>query len=136
MPPAKQRGEYPDNWSALSFSIKSAAGWRCVRCEHANVPSEGYALTVHHFDGDRSNNEPWNLMALCQRCHLRIQAKVDPEIPLMFEPADWAKPYIAGFYEAGRGIPSPLYDLEEWMRTYPRTWPSWAPTESSDEPTE
>lgn len=29
-------------------------------------------LTVAHVDQDITNNNPWNLMALCQRCHLKI----------------------------------------------------------------
>lgn len=28
-------------------------------------------LTVHHRDGDPTNNRSENLVALCQRCHLR-----------------------------------------------------------------
>lgn len=29
-------------------------------------------LTVAHLDHDKTNNRFWNLKALCQRCHLRI----------------------------------------------------------------
>lgn len=32
-------------------------------------------LTVAHLDHDPANNEPNNLMALCQRCHNRHDAK-------------------------------------------------------------
>jgi hypothetical protein len=35
---------------------------------------------------------------LCQVCHLKIQGKVDPEIPFIFEHSDWLKPFVAGFY--------------------------------------
>ena len=55
-------------------------------------------LTVHHFDGNKENNLWWNLMALCQVCHLVIQGKVVPEQPWMFEHSNWIKPYIAGYY--------------------------------------
>lgn len=55
-------------------------------------------LTVHHFDGDKSNDAWWNTLALCQRCHLTIQGRIDPYIPFFFEHSAWAKPYIAGFY--------------------------------------
>jgi hypothetical protein len=55
-------------------------------------------LTVHHFDGDKSNCEWWNLMALCQRCHLIVQGRVVPDIPYFLEHSEWAKPYVAGFY--------------------------------------
>jgi hypothetical protein len=55
-------------------------------------------LTVHHFDGDKANNAWWNLLALCQRCHLQIQGKIIPENPYFFEHSEWIKPYVAGFY--------------------------------------
>jgi len=55
-------------------------------------------LTVHHLDGNKANCEWWNLLALCQRCHLTIQTRINPEIPYFLEHSDWAKPYIAGFY--------------------------------------
>ena len=58
----------------------------------------GRILTTHHFDGDKANDEWWNLMALCQVCHLQVQTKVDPEIPFFLEHSAWAKPYVAGFY--------------------------------------
>lgn len=58
----------------------------------------GKILTTHHFDGDKSNDAWWNLLALCQVCHLVFQAKVDPEQPWMFEHSEWLKPYVAGFY--------------------------------------
>jgi hypothetical protein len=55
-------------------------------------------LTVHHFDGNKANDAWWNHLALCQRCHLSIQSKVDPNTPYFFEHSDWLKPYVAGFY--------------------------------------
>lgn len=33
-------------------------------------------LTVHHLDGDPTNNVRENLVALCQRCHLRADQKL------------------------------------------------------------
>lgn len=56
--------------------------------------------TVHHFDGDKANCRWWNLLALCQRCHLAVQARVNPRQPYMFEHSSWVKPYVAGFYAA------------------------------------
>lgn len=56
-------------------------------------------LTVHHMDGKKWNLRWWNLVALCQVCHLIIQAKVDMDRPwVMFEHSEWFKPYVAGFY--------------------------------------
>lgn len=75
---------------------REAAGNKCIRCGSHSVP--GHILTTHHFDGNKANDEWWNLLSLCQVCHLHIQGKVDPEQPWMLEHADWLKPYVAGFY--------------------------------------
>jgi 5-methylcytosine-specific restriction endonuclease McrA len=75
---------------------RQEAGNKCVRCGSPSVP--GRILTTHHFDGDKSNDAWWNLLALCQVCHLQIQSKVDPEQPYFFEHSAWLKPYVAGFY--------------------------------------
>lgn len=66
--------------------------------EQVHNISAGLSLTVHHFDGDKSNNAWWNLLVLCNSCHLTIQAKVIPERPYLWEHSDWIKPYVAGFY--------------------------------------
>ena len=50
------------------------------------------------MDLDPSNNRWWNLLALCQRCHLHIQGKVFIEQIWMFDHSEWIKPYIAGYY--------------------------------------
>lgn len=75
---------------------RESAGNRCIRCGSPSIP--GKILTTHHFDGDKANDEWWNLLPLCQVCHLQVQAKVDPEIPWFLEHSDWLKPYVAGFY--------------------------------------
>jgi hypothetical protein len=75
---------------------RERAGNKCIRCGSPSVP--GRILTTHHFDGDKSNDEWFNLLALCQVCHLQIQGKVDPEQPYFFEHSEWIKPYVAGFY--------------------------------------
>lgn len=54
--------------------------------------------TVHHLDGNKSNCVWWNLLALCQRCHLTIQSRVDPQISYFLDHSEWFKPYVAGFY--------------------------------------
>ncbi len=90
--------DYPLHWEQLANVVKDAAYWRCIRCDRAHNPSAGYTLTAHHWDGDKANCHWWNLMALCQRCHLHIQAKVHPHDSWMFEHTDWCKPYAAGFY--------------------------------------
>lgn len=92
------QGTYPPDWDEIGDRVRAEAGGICIKCGHDHDPKAGYALTVHHFDGNKSNCEWWNLMALCQRCHLRVQGRVNPEIPYFLEHDEWAKLYIAGFY--------------------------------------
>ena len=92
------KGTYSKDWNEIGDRVRKEANGICIRCGHAHEPKAGYALTVHHFDGNKSNNAWWNLMALCQRCHLKVQGRVNPEIPYFLEHSEWAKPYIAGFY--------------------------------------
>lgn len=66
---------YPLNWHEVARRIKDAAGWRCQECGHPHSPEEHYILVVHHRDGNPTNNDPDNLTALCQRCHLRAQGQ-------------------------------------------------------------
>lgn len=70
--------DYPPNWREIAYRIKQAANWSCERCAHPNDPQAGYTLTVHHLDGDKSNCHDHNLVALCQRCHLHVQARYTP----------------------------------------------------------
>lgn len=58
----------------------------------------GLNYGVHHFDGDKGNCRWWNLMALCNSCHLSVQARVVPERPWLFAHSEWALPYVGGFY--------------------------------------
>lgn len=92
------QGSYSHDWDQIGDKVRAEQGGKCIRCGHPHDPPAGYALTVHHFDGNKSNNEWWNLMALCQRCHLKVQGRVNPEIRYFLEHSAWAKPYIAGFY--------------------------------------
>lgn len=82
------RGDYPEAWPEIAARVKAEAGNRCIRCRHPaetathRVPCDELCLrhdwrkqrmlTVHHLDGDKSNCRWWNLLALCQVCHLQI----------------------------------------------------------------
>jgi hypothetical protein len=90
------QNDYNPDGKEKRRQAREAAGNKCLRCGSPSVP--GKILTTHHFDGNKANDEWWNLLALCQVCHLKIQGKVDPEIPFIFEHSDWLKPFVAGFY--------------------------------------
>lgn len=103
--PRKSTGQYPPDWNAIAFGIKQQANWCCVRCNHPDDKEHGYALTVHHIDLNKSNCAWWNLAALCQRCHLRIQGKVIIERPWFLQHSIWFMPYVAGYYAHINNLP-------------------------------
>ena len=95
-------GEYPADWPQIAQRTKERHDWRCERCgaEHGPPPN---VLTVHHLDGDKSNCADWNLAALCQRCHLSIQGKVDMRQGWMLEHSEWMRPHVQGMEAARTG---------------------------------
>lgn len=72
--------DYPDNWfSDIRPAILARANECCEFCGAANrqphpVTGSRVVLTVAHLDHDTQHNNPENLRALCQRCHLRYDA--------------------------------------------------------------
>jgi hypothetical protein len=92
------RSRYPANWKEIATRVKDAAGWCCQVCGvghrtkllRDNPDSYGVwrqrvvevILTVHHIGAPKPDGSPGdpadkldcrdeNLIALCQRCHLR-----------------------------------------------------------------
>lgn len=64
----------------------------------AEIQARWRILTVHHLDGNKANCRWWNLTALCQRCHLTIQGRVQMERVYPWPHSDWFRPYVAGYY--------------------------------------
>lgn len=112
---------YPDNWDQIASTVKLLAGDRCVKCGH---PPEGAwkvfpdsgkgrapcddlcshtnddsqrVLTVHHLDMFPPNCAWWNLIALCQVCHLTVQARYHLHQYYLLDPPDWLKRHIEGW---------------------------------------
>lgn len=111
MPRKSCSGQYPDDWPEIAGRVKEQAGWKCIRCGHVHDRGSGYVLTVHHLDLNPANCEWWNIPPLCQKCHLKIQAKVIMEQPWMFEHSKWFKPYVAGYYASLNNHPT----NREWV---------------------
>ena len=68
---------YPDNWKDISWQIRYEAAFKCEICDAENkqnhpITGSKVVLTVHHLDYNPGNNDRKNLIALCQRCHNRI----------------------------------------------------------------
>lgn len=94
---SKPGTKYPDDWPEIARAIKDQADWRCERCHRKHSGGGGRILTVHHLDMNPNNNAWWNLAALCQRCHLRIQNKVEMSQTWMFDHSEWMRPHVAGY---------------------------------------
>lgn len=62
---------YPADWAAIAKRVKDAAGWCCVACGAPHGPPP-HVLTVHHLDHVPAHVDDTNLLACCQRCHLRL----------------------------------------------------------------
>lgn len=99
-----KRWLYPANWEQISDETRRAAGDRCEWCKAKNhhphpVTGSRVVLTVHHLgidkpDGtpgdpaDKMDCRPENLVALCQRCHLKAERnlrfwkRVNGQLPL------------------------------------------------------
>lgn len=117
----EHRHLYPPDWPELARQLKAAAGWRCVcegecgsdhggRCaevhgqpatwrrqrEIAPGRAPRVVLTVAHLDRRPDHNDPTNLRAMCQRCHLAY----DLEAHAAQRRATWAARRLA---QAPRG---------------------------------
>jgi len=81
MPIRKEdRALYPKNWKEISLKVKQEQRWKCLFCDAAHGqpnPKTGaiVVLTTAHYDGFPGNWERYNLGALCQRCHNRLDGK-------------------------------------------------------------
>ena len=112
---AAGKGRYPLEWDRIAWAVKTWAGWRCEHCGHPHelpslrsqcdsrcshpVDGKQRVLTVHHLNMDPAECALWNLVALCQACHLSIQSRVD-----------WHQGWLS--------------DLPTWTRSLPL--PAWA----------
>ena len=70
--------------------------------DHANGREARWRiLTVHHLltgPAGKRNLLWWNLVSLCQRCHLTIQRRVDLNRVWPWPHSEWFRPYAAGWY--------------------------------------
>ena len=78
----ENKPRYPKNWKSIRSQILDRSGNRCEGSPaypHCNVENgkphritgSMVVLTIAHIDQVIENNDPSNLRALCQRCHLK-----------------------------------------------------------------
>lgn len=61
----RQPALYPSGYRRARRQTLERDGGKCFLCQ--DVPER--SLDVHHIDRDKSNNNLWNLVALCRLCH-------------------------------------------------------------------
>jgi hypothetical protein len=108
-------GETPGEWSPCDEECRHAGpvrvwfqtpgiGWQHFPDaggfdpRRTRVEANWRVLTVHHLNEDKPDCRWWNLAALCQRCHLRMQRAVVMGRPYHYEHSEWFRPFAAGFY--------------------------------------
>ena len=92
-------------WSPCDARCKHHGPLRCLVSATPQragaIEAQWRILTVHHLrlgaDAKRDLRW-WNLAALCQRCHLQIQGKVQMERIWPWPHSEWFRPYAAGWY--------------------------------------
>lgn len=70
-----QKPIYPHDWWSIAYQAKEAAEWTCKHCPTKQGDDPHNNITVHHRDHNTFNNENYNLLVLCQRCHLAEERK-------------------------------------------------------------
>ena len=107
----KHTGTYPTNWPTIATAIKALAFWRCEACNAPDDYLSGHVLTTHHLNGDKCDCRFVNLVALCQRCHLKIQARYHPARSIQS-----AFPFhVYPTWITIRGLDSASQDLQTWI---------------------
>ena len=69
--------KYHPNWKFIRKDILYRAGNRCELCNSPNGGKQWetgskVVLTIAHINQDINDNRKYNLLALCQRCHNKI----------------------------------------------------------------
>lgn len=66
--------QYAPAWKRIMRSIRKRDDYTCQMCGEQH-PTRSKTLHVHHIDGDKTNNDPSNLMTVCATCHPRGKRK-------------------------------------------------------------
>lgn len=96
--PYRWRAEHDTDWVHVEHAEAELGRLIHAAWSHIVFEARWRILTVHHLDGNKANCRWWNLVALCQRCHLTIQGKVQMARVWPWEHSEWFRPYVAGYY--------------------------------------
>jgi len=85
--PFYKNGDYVDQYhydftNRLKEEIRARDGYRCQLC---GLLQNGRLHSVHHIDHNKENNDPQNLITLCQPCHARVHTKNSESMIIAFQ---------------------------------------------------
>lgn len=60
----------------LKEQVRQRDNYKCQICHNLQIEL-GYKLPVHHIDYNKKNNDPFNLISLCRRCHSKTNVDRD-----------------------------------------------------------
>lgn len=66
------KGKYTKEILELKESIRKRDGYKCQKCgktQEQNLKEINKKLSVHHIDGDDTNNVEENMITYCNSCH-------------------------------------------------------------------
>lgn len=84
--------KYSYLWPHRIRVIKKRDNYQCQCCGHIGKQDSG-DLDVHHIDSNRKNNNDFNLITLCKKCHLTKELKEYRDALL-----SWQKALLKEYY--------------------------------------
>lgn len=63
-----EKGGYSEDWAEVSAKYRASVGFCCEQCG-VHLSSHKRLLHTHHISGNKRENHPANLKALCLDCH-------------------------------------------------------------------
>lgn len=94
------RAQTTEGWHPFEPKSADVTGPAVMAIAPAKMQAAWRILTVHHLNELKNDCRWWNLAALCQRCHLEIQGKVNMAQIWPHEHTEWFRVYAAGYYAA------------------------------------
>jgi len=82
----------------IPSTVHQGMNWGSLIAEGYLFDAQWRILTVHHLNGVKHDCRWWNLVSLCQVCHLKVQGRVRMEQVYPHPHSTWFKPYAAAYY--------------------------------------